>query len=68
MIRRRRKPQDGVAKLLADTQESVAKLLKENRALKLRNVKLSKELDRVSAGWDELKKLARSAPRRRRSR
>jgi cell division septum initiation protein DivIVA len=66
MIRRRRKPQDGVAKLLADTQDMVGKLLKENRALKQRNAKLAKELDRVSAGWDELKKLARAAPRRRR--
>ena len=66
MIRRRRKPKDGVAKLLADTQEMVGKLVRENRTLKSRNARLMKELDRVSEGWDELKKLARQAPRRRR--
>ena len=66
MIRRRRKSQNGVGKLLADTQEMVGKLVRENRALKARNERLMKELDRVSAGWDEIKKLARQAPRRRR--
>jgi cell division protein FtsB len=66
VIRRRRKPQNGVAKLLSDTQDLVAKLVRENRALKQKNAKLSKELDRVSAGWEEIKKLARQAPRRRR--
>jgi len=66
VIRRRRKPKDGVAKLLADTQEMVGKLVRENRTLKSRNARLMKELDRVSEGWDELKKLARQAPRRRR--
>jgi len=55
-----------VAKLLADTQEMVGKLVRENRTLKSRNARLMKELDRVSEGWDELKKLARQAPRRRR--
>ena len=65
MIRRRRKPTNGVAKLLADTQDLVGKLLKENRALKQQNARLTKDLDRVTKGWDELKKIARSAPRRR---
>ena len=64
MIRRRRKTKDGVAKLLADTQEMVGKLVRENRTLKARNARLMKELDRVSEGWDEIKKLARQAPRR----
>ena len=65
MIRRRRKPTNGVAKLLADTQDLVGKLLKENRALKQQNARLAKDLDRVTKGWDELKKIARSVPRRR---
>ena len=65
MIPRRRKPTNGVAKLLADTQDLVGKLLKENRALKQQNARLAKDLDRVTKGWDELKKIARSAPRRR---
>jgi hypothetical protein len=64
VIRRRRKTKDGVAKLLADTQEMVGKLVRENRTLKARNARLMKELDRVSEGWDEIKKLARQAPRR----
>ena len=65
MIPRRRKPTNGVAKLLADTQDLVGKLLKENRALKQQNARLAKDLDRVTKGWDELKKIARSVPRRR---
>ena len=67
MIRRRRKgPADGMAELLSETQRLVNQLVKENRGLKVRNARLTKELDRVSAGWEELKKLARQAPRRRR--
>ena len=65
MIPRRRKPTNGVAKLLADTQDLVGKLLKENRALKQQNARLAKDLDRVTKGGDQLKKIARSAPRRR---
>ena len=64
VIRRRRKAKDGVAKLLADTQEMVGQLVRENRSLRARNARLMKELERVSAGWDEIKKLARQAPRR----
>lgn len=52
--------------LLADTQALVTRLLVENRALKARNQKLSLDLDRVSKGWEQIKKLARSAPRARR--
>lgn len=46
----------------------VARLAKENKALRTQNERLAKELDRVSAGWAEIKKLARSAPRAARSR
>jgi cell division protein FtsB len=53
-----------VGDIVADTQQLVNKLLRENRTLKAQNQRLAKELDRVSAGWDEIKKLARSAPRR----
>jgi hypothetical protein len=68
VIRRSRKPTDRAGKLLAETQESIGKLLKQNRTLKQQNAKLAKELDRVSQGWEEIKKLARSAPRARRRR
>ena len=50
---------------MADTSDLVGKLVKENRALKQQNKRLAKDLDRVTRGWDEIKKLARSAPRRR---
>ena len=46
----------------------VGQLVRENRALKLRNRQLSDEIERVSAGWEEIKRLARTAPRRRRTR
>lgn len=52
--------------LLADTGRLVTRLLAENRLLKARNQKLTAELERVSKGWELIKKLARSAPRRRR--
>ena len=69
VIRRKRKgPRQGVEQVLADTAEIVGKLLKENRALRTQNQRLAKELDRVSEGWEELKKLARSAPRPRKRR
>ena len=42
----------------------VNQLLRENHALKAHNQKLIKELDRLSAGWEAVKKLARSAPKR----
>ena len=50
--------------LLADTQQLVARLLRENRTLKTRNQRLTTELDRVSRGWDKIKELARQAPRK----
>ena len=62
-------PRKGPAKspldvLLADTQQLIARLLRENRALKTRNQRLTTELDRVSRGWDKIKELARQAPRK----
>ena len=53
-----------IDQLLADTQQLVARLLRENRALKVRNGKLTSELERVSKGWDQIKALARQAPRK----
>jgi cell division protein FtsB len=63
---RRRGGADGLSQLLSETQELVAQLVKENKALKSRNLKLARELDRLSTGWEQIKKVARSAPRRRR--
>ena len=59
---------DGLQKLLGETQEMVSQLVRENRALKTRNERLARELERVSKGWEEIKKITRSAPRPRKSR
>jgi cell division protein FtsB len=65
VIRRRRsKPTDTLSQLLSDTQEMVSKVLRENRSLRARNVRLERELERLSDGWDQIKKLAQAAPRR----
>ncbi|HEX6487303.1 MAG TPA: hypothetical protein VF137_00315 [Candidatus Dormibacteraeota bacterium] len=64
--RRGRPPADGLSRLLGETTEVVSKLLRENRTLKAQNKRLEAELDRISKGWDDLRRLARSAPRSRR--
>ena len=64
---RRGRPQaDGLTRLLTDTQAMVVRLLEENRLLKAQNRRLADELERISKGWDEVRRLARSAPRERR--
>jgi hypothetical protein len=55
-----------VERLLVETQESVTRLLRANRVLKAQNAKLRAELARVSKGWEQIKALARQAPRARR--
>lgn len=50
--------------LLVDTQRLVGRLLRENKVLKTQNKRLTGELDRVSKGWDQIKALARQAPRK----
>jgi hypothetical protein len=60
---RRRSSNDTLSKLVADTQELVGRLVQENRALRAQNLRLAREADRLAAGWDQIKKLARSAPR-----
>jgi regulator of replication initiation timing len=54
--------------LLAETSEAVGRLIRENRDLRLENVRLQREVARLSQGWADIKRLARSAPRARRSR
>jgi len=54
--------------LLADTTEAVGQLIRENRNLRLENVRLQSEVARLSEGWAEIKRLARTAPRSRRGR
>lgn len=52
--------------ILKETQELVSRLVRENRTLKARNLKLGAELERVTRGWETIKRLAREAPRLRR--
>lgn len=54
--------------MVSETSEMVGQLLRENRTLKAENLRLTLELERVTRGWEEVRKLARSAPRRRSSR
>lgn len=69
MIRRRRtKASDGLAELVADAHELVGRLVAENRLLRAQNKRLTQEVDRLSEGWEQVKKLARQAPRSRRRR
>ncbi len=68
MIRRgRRNRSEPLAQLLSETQRLVDQLVRENRSLKVSNERLNRELERVSSGWDQIKKLARQAPRQPRS-
>ena len=53
----------GLEVLVSETSDMVAQLLRENRTLKAENERLSRELERASRGWEEIRRLARSAPR-----
>jgi regulator of replication initiation timing len=66
--RRIEKNSSPVDRLLADTSEAVGQLIRENRGLRLENVRLQREVARLSEGWAEIKRLARTAPRSRRGR
>jgi len=69
VIRRRRRPAAGsLEELASETSELVGRLLQENRTLKAENQALKQEVDRLSHAWEEIRRLARMAPRKRRSR
>jgi cell division protein FtsB len=69
MIRRRRRESVGTLEQLAsETSELVARLVHEHRVLRAENEALKREVERLSSGWEEIKKLARLAPRKRRAR
>jgi hypothetical protein len=68
VIRRRRRPPTGsLEELATETSELVGRLLRENRTLRAENQALKQEVERLSQGWEEIRRLARLAPRRRRS-
>ena len=64
-IRRRRAggPGQSLEQIVSETSALVTRLLRENRSLKAENERLSRELERASRGWEEIRKLTRSAPR-----
>jgi regulator of replication initiation timing len=66
--RRQTNNSNSMDQLLADTSEAVGRLIRENRDLRLENVRLQREVARLSQGWADIKRLARSAPRARRAR
>ncbi len=69
MIRRRRRPAaTSLEALASETSELVGRLLRENRLLRAENDALKREVERLSSGWEEVRKLARLAPRKRRVR
>lgn len=68
MAMKRRQPRDGnLAHMVDETAALVERLLRENRALKARNERLAREVERLSKGWDDIRRLARAQPRRRRA-
>ena len=52
--------------LLAETRDIVDRLVAELRSLRAENRRLSSEVERLTAGWDQVRRLARIAPRKRR--
>jgi cell division protein FtsB len=70
MIRRRRRNSTGTTsleELASETSELVGRLLREHRVLRAENASLKREVERLSSGWEEVRKLARQAPRTRRN-
>jgi len=69
MIRRRRRSAaSSLEELVSETSRLVAWLLREHRVLRAENESLKREVERLSSGWEEVRRLARLAPRRRRAR
>lgn len=66
--RRRNTPGQSLEQMAVQTRDLVGVLLRENRALKAENVRLTRELERALGGWEDIRKLVRTAPRRRRGR
>ena len=66
--RRRRAPGGTLERLASETADMVGKLVSQNRALRAENEALKRDVERLSAGWEDIKRLAKLAPRRKRAR
>jgi cell division protein FtsB len=67
VIRRRGRTSGSTLDDLANqTSQLVGKLLRETKALRAENQALQREVERLSAGWEDVRRLARLAPRRKR--
>lgn len=65
VARRARSPQTSpLETAVAETRSLVDQLLAERRRLQAENLRLRKEVERLSEGWETLRKLARGAPHR----
>jgi cell division protein FtsB len=54
--------------LARETSDLVGRIVRENRVLRAENEALKREVERLSSGWEEIKRLSRLAPRKRRAR
>lgn len=66
-MKRRQRNDGSLDQLVTQTSEMIGKLLREHRALQAQNERLTKEVQRLSQGWEDIRRLARVSPRRRRS-
>jgi cell division septum initiation protein DivIVA len=66
-MKRRQRNDGSLDQLVAQTSDMIGKLLREHRALQAQNERLTKEVQRLSQGWEDIRRLARVSPRRRRS-
>ena len=56
---------DPISGLLDDTRALVTRMLRDNRLLRAQNAALEREVERLSTGWEEIRRLARTSPRTR---
>ena len=66
-MKRRQRNDGSLDQLVAQTSELIGRLLREHRSLQAQNERLTKEVQRLSQGWEDIRRLARVSPRRRRS-
>jgi cell division protein FtsB len=60
---KRRSRNDSLSRVLQETQEMVGRLVQENRTLRAQNQRLARQADKMADGWEQIKKLVRSAPK-----
>ncbi|MDQ6772915.1 MAG: hypothetical protein M3024_08000 [Candidatus Dormibacteraeota bacterium] len=64
MRRRAARANGSLDRAVAETATLIDRLLRERKELAAENLRLRREVDRLSTGWEQVRRLARSAPRR----